>query len=88
MKLLDAPASSVHDLATDVLNTIDQLRESRTDWFIIVIDPGVGPHLHGPYVTKNAAYKEIEKNDVYAASKGATGLVMQLIKSVDEGVLF
>lgn len=88
MALLDAPAISVHELATDVIQCIDRLREDRKDYFIAVVDPGVGVHLHGPYVTRAAAKKEIEKNDVYAASKGATGLVLQRIPSVDEGVLF
>lgn len=85
--LLDAPSPSVEDLATDVILKIDALRAERKDWYVIVVDPGVCVHLHGPYVTKNAAKKEIDRGDLFAASPGATGLIVQLTHSIDEGVL-
>lgn len=84
--LLDAPAESVEDLATDVILKIDELRALRTDWFVIVVDPGVCVHLHGPYITKRAAEKEIEAGDIFAASAGATALIVQLLDSVEEGL--
>ena len=86
--LLDAPAASVEDLATDVILKIDELREARADWYIVKVDPGVAVTLHGPYLTRNAAKKEIERGDLFAASKGATALILQRIPSVEEGVLF
>lgn len=86
MALLDAPAESVADLATDVILAIDELRAKRIDWFVIVVDPGVCVHLHGPYITKRAAEKEIERGDIYAASAGATALIVQLLDSVEEGL--
>ena len=84
--LLDAPADSVEDLATDVLLKIDELREARPDWFIVKVDPGVAVTLHGPYITRNAAKKEIERGDLVAASDGATALILQRINSMYEGV--
>lgn len=75
------------EMATDILLVIEEQRASRPDWFIIKRDPGVGVTLHGPYVTKNAAHKEIEKGDLVAASPGATALIVQRINSIDEGVL-
>lgn len=84
--LLDSPADSVEDLATDVLLTVERLRADRKDYYVAVVDPGVCVHLHGPYVTKAAAQKAIEKGELFAASPGATGLVLQLHRSEDEGV--
>lgn len=79
-KLLEEPADSVMSLATDVLREVDRLREKRTDWFVLVIDPGVGVCLHGAFITKAAAHKAISTGDVCAASAGATALTLQLIK--------
>ena len=79
-KLLEEPADSVLSLATEVLREVDRQREKRTDWFVLVTDPGVCVHLHGPFITKNAAHKAINTGDVFAASPGATALTLQLIK--------
>lgn len=84
VKLLNEPADSVDDLAAEVIATIDGLREQRKDWVVVVYDPGVAVHVHGPYVTKNAAHKDIGKN-VYAASEGAYCLVLPLLNG-DEGI--
>jgi len=75
------------EMATDVLLLIDEQREARKDYFIIKVDPGVCLSLHGPYVTKNAAQKEIDRGDLVAASPGAYAFITQRIHSVDEGVL-
>lgn len=75
------------EMATDILLVIEEQRADRPDWFIIKRDPGVGVTLHGPYVTKNAANKEIEKGNLVAASPGATAMIMQRVNSIDEGVL-
>jgi hypothetical protein len=83
--LLNDPADSVEDLATDVIQKIDAMRAERKDYYLLVIDPGVCVHLHGPYITKNAAHKDVEKGHVYAASKGATYLVLQANEAIDEG---
>lgn len=85
VKLLNEPADSVEDLATDVIQMIDSLRAGRKDWVVMVYDPGVAVHIHGPYITKNAAHKDIGKN-VYAASEGATYLVLPLLTDIDEGL--
>lgn len=83
--LLDAPADSVEELATDVIQCIDTLRSKRTDWVLVVIDPGVCVHVHGPYLTKAAAQKDIGKS-VFAASDGARVLVLPLLTDVEEGL--
>lgn len=85
VELLDAPAESVEELATDVILAIDALRAKRKDWVVVVYDPGVAVHVHGPYITENAARKDIG-NNVYAASKGAYALVLPLITDIDEGL--
>ena len=86
--MLTAPAESVEDLATDVIQKIDALRLNRRDYYVLVHDPGVCVHLHGPYVTKNAAHKAVATGELYAASQGATYLVLPIHDSIDEGVLF
>ena len=85
VELLDAPATSVEDLATDVIQAIDTLRAKRNDWVVVVYDPGVAVHVHGPYLTQNAARKDIG-NNVFAASPGAYALVLPLITDIEEGV--
>lgn len=83
--LLDSPAPSANDLAVDVLRTIDRLRAERTDWYVLVVDPGVCVHLHGPFITKNAAQKAIDRGVVFAASENANALILQLNKHDEEG---
>ena len=85
-KLIEEPADSVLSLATEILREVDRQREKRTDWFVLVIDPGVAVCLHGPFITKNAAHKAIESGDVFAASPGATALTLQLIKHEEQDV--
>lgn len=86
VKLLSEPAESVEDLAAEVILAIDDLRAKRTDYYVIVRDPGVGIFLHGPYVTKAAVQRAIEKGELFAASKGATGTIVRLQRSMDEGM--
>lgn len=74
-------------MGTDIIQRIDAQRDQRKDYYIIKHDPGVAVTLHGPYVTKNAAHKEIEKGGLVAASPGATALIVQRINSADEGVI-
>lgn len=83
----DEMLEDASEMATDILVLIDEMREQRPDYFVIKIDPGVCVSLHGPYVTKNAAKKEIEKGDLVAASPGANALIVQRIQSHYEGVL-
>lgn len=79
-ELLSEPADSVTALAANILITIDKMRADRTDYYVIVHDPGVAVHLHGPFITRNAATKAIDKGDVFAASPGAKALIVQLFK--------
>ena len=85
VKLLNEPAESVENLAAEVIIAIDELRAKRTDYVVLVYDPGVCTHVHGPYVTKNAALKDIG-NNVYAASEGAWCTVLPLLTDVEEGI--
>lgn len=84
VKLLNEPADSVEELAAEVIYTLNEMREQRTDWVVVVYDPGVAFHVHGPYVTRNAAEKDIGKG-VFAASPGAKYGVYPLHTS-DEGI--
>jgi hypothetical protein len=52
---------------------------------VLVVDPGVCVHLHGPFITKNAAKKAIDKGVVFAASKNANALILQINKHDEEG---
>lgn len=83
----DEVVGEATEMATDILLLIDEQREKRTDYFIIKVDPGVALSLHGPYLTRNAANKEIERGDLVAASPGAYAMITQRVHSVDEGVL-
>lgn len=83
-ELLSEPADSVTALATNVLLLVDRLRAERTDWYVLVHDPGVGVFLHGAYITRNAAQRAIDKGEVFAASPNATAMVMQLMKHSEE----
>lgn len=85
LALLDAPAESVEELATDVIQAIDELRAKRRDWVVVVHDPGVCVHVHGPYVTQAAAQRDIGRN-VFAASDGAHALVLPLLTEIEEGL--
>lgn len=83
-KLLDEPADSLNALAANIIITIDKMRADRTDWYVLVHDPGVCLHLHGPYITKNKAEVAVKNGSVYAASPGATCTIMQLIKAEEQ----
>ena len=85
VKLLNEPAESVEELAAEVIIAIDELRATRKDYVVVVYDPGVAVHIHGPYITKNAAQRDIGKN-VYAASEGAKYGIFQLITDVEGGI--
>lgn len=85
VELLDAPAESVEDLATDVIQAIDALRAKRKDYVVVVYDPGVSVHVHGPYITEAAARRDIG-NNVIAASAGAYALVLPLLTDIEEGL--
>ena len=54
----------------------------RQLWIVLVTDPGVGSIPWGPYPTPDAAHKAIEKGDIFAASPGASAVVVRL-KSVE-----
>jgi len=86
-EVTDEVVEEATEMATDILMVIEEQRANRPDFFIIKVDPGVGTTLHGPFVTKNAARKEIERGDLSAASPGARGHILQRINSIDEGVL-
>lgn len=58
--------------------TLEQFLE-RSLFFVAVLDRGVGMHLHGPFPTRNAAHNAIEKGEVFAASPGSTGVVLELL---------
>ena len=85
VKLLSEPAESVEDLAAEVILAIDDLRSKRRDYVVVVYDPGVCVHVHGPYITKNAAQRDVG-NHVYAASEGAYYLITQLVTDIEEGI--
>lgn len=78
-------SSEAGEMATDIINAIDDLREKRQDFFVILSDPGVGVSLFGPYVTKSAAQKA-RGTQIVAATKGARSMVVRLIPSEYEGV--
>ena len=82
--MLAQPADSVTALATNILLAVDRMRADRTDYYVIVNDPGVCVHLHGPFITRNAAQRAITKGEVFAASKGAKALIVQLHKHEEE----
>jgi len=87
IKLLNEPAESVEDLATDVIMAIDALREKRTDYVTVVrhsIDPPFFA-AYGPYVTRNAAERDLGKS-VIAASVGEQYIIVPLSTKIDEGV--
>ena len=83
-KLLDEPADSLNALAANIIITIDKMRADRTDWYVLVHDPGVCLHLHGPYITKNKAEVAVKNGSVYAASPGTTCTIMQLLKAEEQ----
>ena len=85
--VVDQMVEEATEMATDILMVIEEQRVNRPDFFIIKVDPGVATTLHGPYVTKNAAVREIEKGDLCAASPNARAYITQRINSIDEGVL-
>lgn len=85
-EVTDEMVGEAQEMGTDIILRIDQQRADRKDFFVLVIDPGVAVHLHGPYVTKSAATKAMDKGELYAASKGARALVLTLHASEDEGV--
>ena len=83
-KLLDEPADSLNALAANIIITMDKMRADRTDWYVLVHDPGVCLHLHGPFITKRKAQVAIDTGSVYAASPGATCTIMQLLKAEEQ----
>lgn len=85
-EITDEMVDEAREMGTDILFRIDEQRADRKDFFVLINDPGVCLHLHGPYVTKNAASKAIEKGELYAASAGAKALMLTLHQSDDEGV--
>ena len=84
-RILEEPAADTTDLANRLIVSLDAMRAARTDWYVLVTDPGVGVFLHGAFITKNAAQKAIDKGLVIAASPGATARIMQLIKHDEIG---
>lgn len=78
-KVLLDEHGTVEDAAAKVWTTsLEQFLE-RTLYFIAVVDRGVGVHLHGPFPTRTAANKAISSGDVFAATPGSTGLVLELM---------
>lgn len=51
----------------------------RSLFVVVVIDRGVGVIVHGPFPTRAAANKAIQKGEVFAASPGSNGLVIELL---------
>jgi hypothetical protein len=85
LQLLSAPADSVEDLATDVILAIDGLRADRTDYVSVVeMSPGF-VMVYGPYITKNAANKDIGRS-VFATREGMRFMVLPLTTTIDEGL--
>ena len=84
VQLLSSPADSVEDLATDVILAIDALRAARTDYVSIVEQAPGFVMVYGPYVTKNAAYRDFGKS-VFSVMEGARSMVVPLTTSIDEG---
>ena len=85
VKLLDSPADSVEELATDVIIAIDELRAKRQD-FVVIAEAGPSfVMVYGPYTTRNAAEKDIGKS-VIAHKPGLRYMVVPLNTNVDEGV--
>lgn len=78
-KVLLEEHGTVEDAASKVWTTSLDHFLQRTLFFIAVVDRGVGVHLHGPFPTRNAAQKAINKGDVFAASPNSTGLILELM---------
>lgn len=85
--LLDSPAESVEQLATDVIAAIDELRAKRTDYVIVVQHSGWAPFFaaYGPYLTKTAAQKDVGKS-VIASTVGERYVILPLNSNIEEGV--
>jgi hypothetical protein len=85
LALLDAPAESVEQLACDVIVALDEQRAKRTD-FVTVVQHAPGcVVVYGPYVTRNAAEKDIGRS-VIADRVGVRYMVLPLSTNVDEGL--
>jgi hypothetical protein len=85
VKLLDSPAESVEELATDVIMAIDELRAKRQDYVVVA---ELGPSfvmVFGPYTTRNAAEKDVGKN-IIASKPGCRYMVLPLSTEIDEGI--
>jgi len=83
--LLEEPAESTHELATDIILAIDALRAARTDYVSIVEQAPGFVMVYGPYVTKNAAYRDFGKS-VFSVMEGARSMVLPLTTSIEEGL--
>lgn len=85
VNLLCQPADSVEELAADVITAIDELRAKRTDYVIVVQHAPTFHTVHGPYLTRNAAERDIGKS-VVAAQEGVRYMILPLSTDVDEGI--
>jgi hypothetical protein len=78
-QLLMAEHGTVEEAAAKVWTTSLEQFLNRSLFFVAVVDRGVGIHLHGPFATRSAANKAIETGDVFAATPGSNGLVLELL---------
>lgn len=85
VNLLMSPADSVEDLAAEVIIAIDELRSKRTDYVTVVQHHPTFHMVYGPYITRNAAEKDIG-NSVIAAQEGVKYMILPLTTEIDEGI--
>lgn len=68
------------DLAKEIITKLDAARAERQEWYVAVHDPGVATFLRGPFSTPMSARKAVNSGKVFAASEGAQGMVLPLIR--------
>lgn len=85
VKLLNEEAESVEDLAAEVIIKIDELRATRKDYVVAVRERNGFVHIYGPYITKNAADRDVGKH-AFGVGEGAMYMVLPLYTDINEGI--
>lgn len=79
-KLLEQPADSVEELASDIWELVDNLRRGREVYVVGVNYVGVGQFLFGPYESDTLAAKDIEgRGNIRALRAGDYGKVFKVL---------
>lgn len=78
--LLLEPAEDAEELAERIIRALDEKRQDDKQYVVIVVDPGVGTYVYGPFPGRKSALNAIGKR-VVAASEGAKGGVFGVIQA-------